>query len=54
MSVGSDKQVEAGGKAKVLIIIPVDPLFRGRQNFRIDSNDLCQLCFTDRQEEMEF
>ena len=47
-------QVEAGVRLRSPIIIPVDPLFRYRQHLRIDSNDLCQLCFTDRQEEMEF
>jgi len=46
MSVGVDKQVEAGVRLRSLIIIPADPCFRGRQHLRIDSNDLCQLCFT--------
>ena len=51
---GEIKQVEARVRLRSPIIIPVDPYFRYRQHVRIDSNDLCQLCFTDRQEEMEF
>jgi hypothetical protein len=37
MPVDGDRQVEAGVRLRSLIIIPVNPFFRGHQHLRIDS-----------------